>query len=71
MPSSWMLRRVTLVSIHVSDGCIASVNRVKRIIEAILSTETSVLARATRHHIAGEGTLHSNCCDNVKSYIIL
>jgi hypothetical protein len=39
--------------------------------EAILSPETSVLTRATRRHIQGEGILHSDFRENLKSYIAL
>jgi hypothetical protein len=33
MPSSWMLRRVALVKIDVSEGCNASIIKVTRISE--------------------------------------
>jgi hypothetical protein len=32
------------------------------------SSETSVLTRATWHYIPEDGTLHSHCCENLKSY---
>jgi hypothetical protein len=38
---------------------------------AIRSSETSVLARATRRHIPEEGILHSHRRENFKSYIAL
>jgi hypothetical protein len=40
------------------------------IIEAIRSSETSVLARATRRHIPEDDILHSLCRGNVISYNI-
>jgi formyltetrahydrofolate hydrolase len=39
--------------------------------EAIRSCETSVLARAIRHHIPKDGILHSHRPKNVKSYMAL
>jgi hypothetical protein len=39
--------------------------------EAIISSETSVLKRATRCHIPGNDNLHSHRCGNLESYIAL
>jgi UDP-N-acetylglucosamine 2-epimerase len=39
--------------------------------EAIHSSETSVLTRTTRSHIAENGILHSHRRENLKSYIAL
>jgi hypothetical protein len=39
--------------------------------EAICSSETSVLTRATRRNIPEVGTLHSNCREDLKSYMTL
>jgi hypothetical protein len=37
--------------------------------EAICSSETSVATQqTTRHHIPEDDTLHSHCCENLKSY---
>jgi hypothetical protein len=38
---------------------------------AIRSSDTLVLTRATRCHIAEDGILHSHCRENQKSYITL
>jgi hypothetical protein len=40
-------------------------------IEAIISSETSVLTRASRHHIEEDGVLYSHRRENLKSYIAL
>jgi hypothetical protein len=37
--------------------------------EAICSSETSILTRATRRHIKDDGILHSHRRENLKSYI--
>jgi hypothetical protein len=39
--------------------------------EALSSSETSVLTRAARRNIPEEGILHSHCSENNKSYIAL
>jgi hypothetical protein len=44
---------------------------VTHMIEAIRSSETSVLTRATRRHIPEDGFLHSHRSENLKSYIAL
>jgi hypothetical protein len=41
------------------------------LMEAIRSSETSVLTRTTRRHIPEDDILHHHRCKNVKSYIAL
>jgi hypothetical protein len=69
MVSSGMLRRVALVRTDVSEEPSASSISVTRIGEAVTS-ETSLLTRATRRNIPEDTILHSHRRENLKSYIM-
>jgi predicted nucleic acid-binding protein len=77
MAFSWMLRRVAIVITDVSEEISASFIRVTKIVDMILvtlmkealdSSETSVLTRATRRNIPEGAILHSHRRENLKSY---
>jgi hypothetical protein len=74
-----MLRRVALARTDVSEELIASIIRdnvpsslilVSLMMEAISSSETSVLKRGTRRNIQEDAILHSHRRENLKSYIL-
>jgi hypothetical protein len=81
MPTSAMLRRVALVRPDVSEERRAFMVKTKVIrsspilvtlmMEALRSSGTSVLTRATRRHILEDDILHSHRRENLKSYIAL
>jgi hypothetical protein len=86
MASSGMLRRVAPVRTDVSEERSASVIRVtsigelgttlavtrnrRTLTEALSSSETSILTRATRCNIPEDAILHSHRRENLKSYIV-
>jgi hypothetical protein len=72
MDSSGMLRRVALVRTDVSKELrrlLVTVN-VALMMEALNSSETSVLTRATLHNIPEEPILLSHRRENIKSHTI-
>jgi hypothetical protein len=54
-----------LVTAHVPSSLIL----VTLMIEALHTSETSVLTRATWHNFPEESILHSHCQENLRSYI--
>jgi hypothetical protein len=82
MVSSGMLRRVALVRTDVSvlrslrrllvAACVVPSSSILVILmkEALGSSETSVLTRATRRNIPEDTILHSHRGENLKSYAV-
>jgi hypothetical protein len=78
MASSGMLRRVTLVRTDVSEELGASFLRVPSspilvtlMKEALSSSETPVLTRATWRNISEDAILHSHRRENLKYYNVI
>jgi hypothetical protein len=81
MPSSGMFRCVAFVRTDDSEERIAHASvasyffvpsssiLVTLMMEAICSSESSVLTRAKRRNISEDGILHSHRRENLKSYI--
>jgi hypothetical protein len=57
MPSSWLVFRVALVRTDVNDVPSSPI-LVTLMVEAVASSETSVLRRATRRNVPEDGILH-------------
>jgi hypothetical protein len=66
-----MLRRVALVRTDGSEELNASIIKVTLMMEALNSSETPVLTRATRRKIPEDDILHSHHRENLKSFIAL
>jgi hypothetical protein len=82
-----MLRRVALVRTDVAEVLSASFIGVRlllvtasvvpssqifiNLMEALSSSETSVITRATRRNIPEDDIFHSHCRENLKSHIAL
>jgi hypothetical protein len=60
-----MLRRVAFVRTYISEECSASI---ALMMEALRSTGTSALTRATRRNIPEDTILHSLRRENVQPY---
>jgi hypothetical protein len=75
-----MLRRVALVRTDVSEELSASIIRMTRVsspilvtlmMEALSSSEASVLTRTTRRNVPEDRILHSHRRENLRSYPVL
>jgi hypothetical protein len=65
------VRRLLIVRVVATNVVPSSPILVTLMMEALRSSETSVLTRAAWRNIAEEGLLFSHCRENLKSYIAL
>jgi hypothetical protein len=63
--------RSVLRLIVIASTAPSSATHVTLVMEALRSSETSVLTRATRRNVPENGIPHSHCRENLKSYITL
>jgi hypothetical protein len=71
MPSSWKLKSIYTPRASVASYALrfpSSPILVTLMMEALLSSEISVLTRATRRNISKEGIIHSHRRENLKYY---
>jgi hypothetical protein len=61
----------SVLRLRVTANVPSSPILVNLIMEVIRSSETSVITTVTWRNIPGDGILHSNRCENLKSYIAL
>jgi hypothetical protein len=67
----WDVTTVTLVRTDVTTNIPSSPILVTLMMEALSSSETSVLTRATRRNIPEDALFHSHRSENLKPYIAL
>jgi hypothetical protein len=68
----WLMFHCSVFQLLVTANIVPStLIRVTVMMEAISSSDTSVLTRATRRHIPEDGIIHSHCRKNLRSYIAL
>jgi hypothetical protein len=63
--------RMGMLQLLVTANISSLLILVALMMEAMCSSETMVLKRATWRHIPGDGILHSHCHENLKSYFVL
>jgi hypothetical protein len=64
-----VIRVESISELDTTLAVFSNKNTAKNHLEAIRSSETSVLTRATRRHIAEDGIPHSHNRENLKSHV--